>query len=145
MSRKSFKFDMLNNAIIGSAASLKKAGDPSTPQYKELCAMKKMQPTFTVAVAQIATNKRKQTYSGLTMEAMETFIHSQKNNAKALDEFETLRASASYPIVKSWFLSNYKGVYKKTETKRAITKAKIQKITAKGSITPIAAEMRKEA
>lgn len=136
---------MLNNAIIGSAASIKKAGDPSTPQYKELCAMKKMQPTFTVAVAQAAQNKRKQTYRGLTMEAMETFIRSQKNCAKALEEFTSLKAVASYPIVKSWFLDNYKGVYKKTENQKAITKARIQKITTKGSITPISAEMKKEA
>lgn len=145
MSRKSFKFDMLNNAIVGSAANIKKAGDPNTPQYRELCNMKKMQPTFTVAVMEITKNKKKQTYSGLTMEAMETFIRNQKNNAKVLDEFESLRASASYPIVKSWFLSNYKDTYKKTANKQAITKARIQKITAKGSITPISMEMKKEA
>ena len=122
-----FKFDITNNTIIASAANIKKAGDPATPQYKELCAMKKAQPSFSVAVKEIAKSKKKQTYSGLTLEAMRVFIEAKKDDA-AFMEFNRLCAEASYPIVKSWFLSRYKGIYKKTENQQAITKAHIAKV-----------------
>ncbi len=122
-----FKFDVINNTILASAANIKKAGDPTTPQYKELCAMKKAQPTFTVAVKEIAKSKKKQTYKDLTMEAMRVFVEGRKDDA-AMAEFSKLCAEASYPIVKSWFLSNYKGEYKKTENKKAITRANIAKV-----------------
>ncbi len=125
---KYFKFDVINNTIIASAANIKKAGDPTSPQYKELCAMKKAQPSFSVAVKEIAKSKKKQTYKDLTMEAMETFILGQTNHTKAMEEFNALKAAASYPIVKSWFLSNYKDTYRKTENKKAMTKGKINKV-----------------
>jgi predicted CopG family antitoxin len=127
---KFFKYDLINNTIIASATNIKKAGDPTSPQYKELCAMKKAQPSFSVAVKEIAKSKKKQTYSGLTMEAMRVFVEGRKNEV-AMAEFNRLCAEASYPIVKSWFLSNYKDAYKKTENKQAMTKAKIVKITSK--------------
>lgn len=133
MTTKYFKFDMLNETIIASAANIKKAGDPATEQYKELCAMKKAQPTFKVEVKAITKNKKKNTWSGLTIEAMETFVLSQKNNAKELEEFNTLKKNASYPTVKSWFLSNYKDIYKKAENKKAMTKNKIYLITSKAA------------
>ncbi len=126
---KFFKYDLINNTIIASAANIKKAGDPTSPQYKELCAMKKAQPSFSVAVKEIAKSKKKQTYSGLTMEAMRVFVEGRKNEV-AMAEFNRLCAEASYPIVKSWFLSNYKDAYKKTENKQAMTKAKIVKIVS---------------
>lgn len=126
---KFFKYDLINNTIIASATNIKKAGDPTSPQYKELCAMKKAQPSFSVAVKEIAKSKKKQTYSGLTMEAMRVFVEGRKNEV-AMAEFNRLCAEASYPIVKSWFLSNYKDAYKKTENKQAMTKAKIVKIVS---------------
>ena len=144
MNRSFFKFDMMNNTIIGSAANIKKAGDPTTPQYKQLCDMKMKQPTFSIAVMEITKNKKKQTYSGLTLKAMRTFIE-EKKDAEALADFEKLCAEASYPIVKSWFLANYKDVYKKTENKKAMTKATIRKITNKGNVVSIPNDMKKGA
>lgn len=134
MNTKFFKYDMMNNTIIASATNIKKAGDPATPQYKELCAMKKAQPTFTVAVKEITKNKQKKTYKGLTMEAMETYISTLQDNARAIEEFNTLKAVASYPIVKSWFLSKYKETYTKKETKKAMTNGKIVRLTNKPSV-----------
>ena len=139
-----FAYDVLRNTIIGSAANIKKAGDPTTPQYKELCAMKAMQPTFSVAVKEITRNKKKETYKDLTIAAMRTFIEG-KNDSNALAEFEVLVNMASYPIVKSWFLSNYKGVYKKTETKKDMTKAKIKAITNKKNVVSLPDDMKKGA
>lgn len=131
MTTKYFKFDMLNETIIASAANIKKAGDPATEQYKELCALKKAQPTFKVEVKAITKNKKKNTYSGLTMKAMETFVLNQRNNAKELEEFNTLKENASYPTVKSWFLSNYKDIYTKKETKKAMTNDRIIRLINK--------------
>ena len=124
---KFFKYDLINNTIIASAANIKKAGDPTSPQYKELCAMKKAQPSFSVAVKEITKSKKKQTYRGLTMEAMRVFI-TRKNDNAAMAEFERLCAAETYPIVKSWFLTRYKDTYKKAEVKKAITKAKIDNV-----------------
>ncbi len=129
MTTKYFKYDVLTNSIIGSKSNIKKAGDPASEQYKELCAMKKQQPTFAVAVKEISKSKKKQTYKDLTIDAMRTFVEKQ-NDAEALSEFNSLVAADTYPIVKSWFVAKYKGIYKKTETKKAMTEKKIVKITA---------------
>lgn len=124
---KFFKYDILNNTIIASAANIKKAGDPASPQYKELRAMKKAQPTFSVAVREIAKSKKKQTYKDLTLEAMRVFI-TNKNDATAMAEFDRLCDDESYPYIKSWFLTRYKDTYKKTKNKKDITKARIDKV-----------------
>lgn len=139
MKRDFFKFDMLNNTIVGSAENIRKAGDPSTPQYKALCNMKEIQPTFTVAVRQITRKKNKETWDGLTIRAMRTFVEGQKDEA-ALAEFNALCAESNYPYIKSWFISNYKGIYKKAENKKAMTKAKIRVITHKDNIVSLSAD-----
>ena len=139
MNKPCFKFDMLNNTIIGSAANIRKAGDPTSPQYKELCAMKVQQPAFTVAVRQITRSKSKETWNGLSIEAMRTFVADRKDEA-ALAEFTALCAEHNYPYIKSWFIDNYKGIYKKTENKKAMTKAKIRVITHKDNIVSIPAD-----
>ncbi len=144
MTTKYFKYDIINNTIIASAANIKKAGDPATPQYKELCAMKKAQPTFSIAVKEITKNKDKQTYKDLTIAAMRTFITHQQENCAALTEFEALVEIASYPIVKSWFLAKYKGIYKKTATKQAMTKDNIVRLISH-KVTPIPASNNKKA
>ena len=133
MKRNYFKFDIPNETIIGSETNIKKAGDPSSPQYKELCKMMKMQPSFKVAVKEIHQKETKETYKDLTFKAMRTFIES-KNDKEALVDFEKLCAEGSYPTVKSWFLSKYKGSYKKTENKKAMTKKKITSITRKVAV-----------
>lgn len=136
---KFFKYDVMNNTIIGSSANIKKAGDPSTPQYKELRALKMKEPTFTVAVREITKSKQKQTYSGLTIEMMKTFVEG-RNDEAALNIFNALCAETTYPIIKSWFISNYKGIYKKTETKKAATRVKIARMTNKNNIVPLPAD-----
>ena len=139
MKRDYFKFDMLNNTIVGSAENIRKAGDPNSPQYKALCAMKKQQPTFTVAVRQITRNKDKETWDGLSIKAMRTFVEGRKDE-EALTEFNALCAEHNYPYIKSWFVDNYKGIYKKTENKKAMTKAKIRVITHKDNVVPLSAD-----
>ena len=65
-----FAYDFVNNTIVASKTTLKKAGKPGTPEYKELMKMIAKQPTFRVVEKEINVNKRKNVYAGLTIEVM---------------------------------------------------------------------------
>ena len=43
-----FAYDFTTNTIVASKATLKKAGNPTTPEYKALMKMIAEQPTFKV-------------------------------------------------------------------------------------------------
>ena len=69
-----FAYDFTNNTIVASKATLKKAGNPTTPEYKALMKMIAEQPTFKVVEKTINTKSGKTTYKGLTIEMMESYI-----------------------------------------------------------------------
>lgn len=63
-----FAYDFTTNTIVASKATLKKAGNPTTPEYKALMKMIAEQPTFKVVEKTINTKSGKTTYKGLTIE-----------------------------------------------------------------------------
>ena len=69
-----FAYDFTTNTIVASKATLKKAGNPTTPEYKALMKMIAEQPTFKVVEKTINTKSGKTTYKGLTIEMMESYI-----------------------------------------------------------------------
>ena len=72
-----FAYDFTTNTIVASKATLKKAGTPTTPEYKALMKMIAEQPTFKVVEKAINTKSGKTTYKGLTIEMMESYINAQ--------------------------------------------------------------------
>lgn len=132
-----FAYDFTNNTIVASKATLKKAGNPTTPEYKALMKMIAEQPTFKVVEKTINTKSGKTTYKGLTIEMMESYINEQKNAVALCAEFESIRQFAKdskrreYPLLKQWFVEKFKEQYKMTDAKKIHAKRVIAKATSK--------------
>ena len=71
-----FAYDFTTNTIVASKTTLKKAGNPTTPEYKALMKMIAGQPTFRVVEKTINNSKKKNTHLGLTIEVMEALFES---------------------------------------------------------------------
>ena len=132
-----FAYDFTNNTIVASKATLKKAGNPTTPEYKALMKMIAEQPTFKVVEKTINTKSGKMTYKGLTIEMMESYINEQKNAVALCAEFESIRQFAKdskrreYPLLKQWFVEKFKEQYKMTDAKKIHAKHVMAKATSK--------------
>ena len=132
-----FAYDFTNNTIVASKATLKKAGNPTTPEYKALMKMIAEQPTFKVVEKKINTKSGKTTYKGLTIEMMESYINEQKNAVALCAEFESIRQFAKdskrreYPLLKQWFVEKFKEQYKMTDAKKIHAKHVMAKATSK--------------
>lgn len=132
-----FAYDFTNNTIVASKAALKKAGNPTTPEYKALMKMIAEQPTFKVVEKTINTKSGKTTYKGLTIEMMESYINAQENPVALCEEFESIRQFAKnnkqreYPLLKQWFVEKFKEQYKMTDAKKIHAKHVMAKVTGK--------------
>ena len=132
-----FAYDFTTNTIVASKATLKKAGNPTTPEYKALMKMIAEQPTFKVVEKTINTKSGKTTYKGLTIEMMESYINEQKNAVALCGEFESIRQFAKdskrreYPLLKQWFVEKFKEQYKMTDAKKIHAKHVMAKATSK--------------
>ena len=126
-----FAFDFVNHTIIASKTTLKKAGIPSSPEYKELMKMIAKQPTFRVVEKEININTNKNTHKGLTFELMKAHIEAQDDSKALMVEFEEVQkfGKSKYPLAKKWFLEQFPN-FKITEAKKAVSKAKIAKVKA---------------
>jgi len=130
-----FAYDFTTNTIVASKATLKKAGNPTTPEYKALMKMIAEQPTF--KVVEKAINSGKTTYKGLTIEMMESYINAQENKGALCEEFENVRQFAKnnkqreYPLLKQWFVEKFKEQYKMTDAKKIHAKRVMAKATGK--------------
>lgn len=126
-----FAYDFTNSTIVASKTTLKKAGNPTTPEYKALMKMIAGQPTFRVVEKVIKNNGRKKTYNGLTLEMMKTHIEKQENSEFLMAEFNEAQkqGKSKYPLAKKWFLEQFPN-FKITEGKKAIGDAKIAKVKA---------------
>jgi len=141
-----FAYDFINNTIVASKTTLKKAGKPGTPEYKELIKMIAKQPTCRVVEKEIAVNGTKKTYHGLTMEVMKTHIEKQENKDTLMAEFEEAMkfGKSKYPLAKKWFLEQFPN-FKITEGKKAVSNAKIAKAKANAKIRLVKTSAEKKA
>ena len=131
MKKNLFAVSFADNTIVASKTTLKKAGKPGTPEYKELMKLIAKHPTFRVVEKEVTTNDSKKTYHGLTIEMMKTHIQKQENSETLMAEFEEAMAmgKSKYPLAKKWFLEQFPN-FKITEGKKAVSDAKIAKIKA---------------
>lgn len=90
-----FAYDFTNHTIVATKATLKKASNPTTDEYKTLIKMIEAQPTFRVVEKVIKNSGNKKTYSGLTLEMMAEYIMSQQNSDKLMAEFNEAQSMIS--------------------------------------------------
>ncbi len=130
-----FAIDFTENTIIASKTTLKKAGVPNSPEYKELKKLMEQNPTFTVAEKEIKEPARKTTYKGLDFKTMRAYINAQDNADDLMAEFETAMQmlGGKYPLIKKWFLATFKDEtngFKMSEVKKTVSNAKVSLVKA---------------
>ena len=109
---KKFSYNFTKKEIIGSKAAIARANKGLEPEYTELTAMMKAQPSFSVTEKIINQKEGKKTYRALTLERMEEYISLQTDRKAKLIEFEAVKIiaeakGAKYPLTKKWFLAKY--------------------------------------
>lgn len=124
-----FAYDFTNRTIVATKATLKKASNPTTDEYKTLIKMIEGQPTFRVVEKTIKNSGNKKTYKGLTLKMMMDYISNQKNSEELMAEFNEAQGDAKnkYPSAKQWFLNEFPNFTMK-DGKNVVSKVKLTKI-----------------
>ena len=107
-----FALDFTKSSIVASATTLRKARNPESAECKTLLRMMAEYPGFHVVEKQINKNDGKQTYKGLTFQAMTDYIKTQVNSKDEIKKYEVVRRIAKikgseYALTKKWFLNAY--------------------------------------
>lgn len=107
-----FALDFAKSSIVASATTLRKARNPESPECKALMRMLSEHPSFHVAEKEIRKKSGKQTYKGLTFQAMTDYIQTQPNSKDEIRKYEVVRHIAKikgseYALTKKWFLNAY--------------------------------------
>ena len=107
-----FSYDFTTSSIVASATTLRKARNPESPECKALMRMLSEHPSFHVAEKEIRKKSGKQTYKGLTFQAMTDYIKTQPNSKDEIKKYEVVRRIAKikgseYALTKKWFLNAY--------------------------------------
>ena len=123
-----FALDFAKSSIVASATTLKKARNPESAECKALLRMMAEYPGFHVVEKQINKNDGKQTYKGLTLQAMTDYIKAQANSEAEIRKYEVVRHIAKikgseYALTKKWFLHAYPD-YKE----RAVVKQEMEEV-----------------
>ena len=94
----------------------------NTPEYKELMAARRDNPTYKLEVRTINKKADKNSYRNLTFDNMEIFIRKSMDSVRPLeerlDEYEAVKSlskaqASPYAYVKTWFLKEYGDEYNK--------------------------------
>ena len=133
---KMFALDFVNETIVCSKKALKSASNPTTAEYKALMKMKKLQPTFKVVAREIETNENKNSYKGLTLNLIQSYIETTNNKDTLMDEFNEHKTNGGYPLVKKWWCENFKHITV-AQMKSAIDKKNREGIKTKVKLTVI--------
>ena len=86
-----FALDFTKSSIVASATTLRKARNPESPECKALMRMLSEHPSFHVAEKKINKKNGKQTYKGLTFQAMTDYIKTQANSEAEIRKYEVVR------------------------------------------------------
>ena len=133
---KMFALDFENETIVCSKKALRAASNPTTAEYKALMKMKKLQPTFKVVAREIETNENKNSYKGLTLNLIQSYIETTNTKETLMAEFNEHKANGGYPLVKKWWCENFKHITV-AQMKNAIDKKNREGIKTKVKLTVI--------
>ena len=138
MKNARFHLDFVNRKIVGTKASFDKASKGVGEIYEELAAKVAAHPDFVLDVKEQKrrSNKKKETYDGLTFGFMKLYLSlTQKDGEARMQELEKIRSMAKeinrspYPIAKKWFLETNEDFNMK-DAREAITDALVKKAAA---------------
>ena len=124
-----FTVDFAADTIYASKTTLKKAGIPNSPEYKELMKLKKKHPALTIAEKEIKKAEGKNTHKGLDKAFIEKYISIQSNAADLKAQYEQAAKMGKFPLVRKWFLHTFMNFNMET-AKEEIAKALLAEIAA---------------
>lgn len=122
MKKNAYEINHLEAKITMTKKFYEAASRLNTPEYKELMAIRRDNPSYKMEVREIAKAKYKKTYRNLTCENMKLFIEKSMESTRPLDErlaeYETVKAlsksqASPYAYIKAWFLTTYGEEYNK--------------------------------
>ena len=121
-----YEINHIDETIIITKKFYKAAGILNSPEYKELMAIRRDNPTYKMEVREIKKATNKNTYHNLTVKNMKLFIENSMDSLRSLEErlaeFESVQKlskaqSSPYAYMKTWFLKIYGEEYNKYNKK----------------------------
>ena len=120
-----FTFDHVGKRIKGSEANFKKAEIFGTAQYDALMIAMERHPAYTLTP--IAPEFQKQSYKGLNFELMMDYVEIKGTKVQQAEFEEIVNSNATFPVIKSWFVENFKAGFTVEKAKSQIETAKRKK------------------
>lgn len=117
-----FACDHIGKRIYGSAANFKKAEIFGTAQYEALMVLMERHATYTLDA--IAPEVQKQSYKGLNFELMMDYVEFKGSTVQKAEFEEIVNGNATFPVIKSWFVENFKAGFTVEKAKSEIAAAK---------------------
>ena len=138
-----FACDHIGQRIYGAAANFKKAETLDTPQYKALMVLMERHPKYRLdAIAPAVT---KQSYKGLNFDLMMDYVEIKGTALQKAEFEEIVNEDVSFPVIKSWFVENFKVGFtvEKAQREIAIAKNNAKKKAAENALKAKKASVRK--
>ena len=138
-----FTFDHFNKKIVGTEQNFKKSGISGTAQYDALMAAMKAHPNYELSA--MAPKVKKQSYKGLNFDLMMDYVKIKGNDVQKAEFDEIVNEDASFPVIKSWFIENFKVGFtvEKAQREIAIAKNNAKKKAAENALKAKKASVRK--
>jgi len=110
--KKTNGYTIKGDSIILTKAYAKLAYTPGTKEFRELAALHKAFPDYTITQRVAKKNEDKEKHGGLTIDRMAFIIAKKTKSEAAVAQFDVVKSyykgmNGYYGKVKKWFLENY--------------------------------------
>lgn len=128
-----FACDHIGKRIYGSVANFKKSETFGTAQYDALMILMELHPNYSLDA--IAPEVQKQSYKGLNFELMMDYVEFKGSAVQKAEFEEIVNRNSTFPVIKSWFVENFKTGFtvEKAKSEIAAAKRKIAQETLKAT------------
>lgn len=140
-----FTYNHITKKIVGTDINFEKAGIPGSDLEKELLARMEARPTYGFTIIPTEQKPAKQSYKGLNFDLMMDYVELKGTEFQKAEFEEIVNRDSSFPVIKSWFVENFKVGFTVEKAKHEIATAKnnAKKMAAKESLKAQKAAVRK--
>ena len=140
-----FTYDHVNQKIVGTDINFQKAGIPGSALEKELLARMEARPAYGFTIIPTEKKPAKQSYKGLNFELMMDYVEIKGTEFQKAEFEEIVNRDSSFPVIKSWFVENFKVGFtvEKAKHEIAVAKNNAKKMAARDALKAQKAAVRK--
>lgn len=140
-----FTFDHVNQKIVGTDINFQEAGIPGSALEKELIARMESRPAYGFTIIPTEKKPAKQSYKGLNFELMMDYVDIKGTEFQKAEFEEIVNRDSSFPVIKSWFVDNFKVGFtvEKAKHEIAVAKNNAKKMAARDALKAQKAAVRK--